>query len=87
MNDSIGSRLGGFLACFEEAMMQDGCKPETLSKIVQVSEVYRNLAAGGLAGFREEFDRGYEETKRGFEEDNASPPLEQSTEFSGPQNG
>ncbi|WP_299825319.1 hypothetical protein [uncultured Roseobacter sp.] len=87
MNETIGTRLGGLLAGFEESLMQNGCPPETLSTIAQISEIYCNLATGDLAGFREDFDHGYQETKRGIEEDYSLATPEKPLGYPDPHNG
>lgn len=63
MDGNIASRLGGFLAHFEQDMMEDGCDRDTLEMIHTISEVYRNFTETELGAFRSEFERGYSHAK------------------------
>lgn len=86
MNGTLGSRLGGFLAHFEQSMMEDGCSDETLARIHRISEVYRNLAGAGLGGFENDFQAGYDQAKKSIVEELDSPPLDLGENFRRPEN-
>ncbi len=62
--DNIGELLGVHLALMEYEWQQ---KPDDLERarmVTMISEAYRNFVQGGLEGFKDDFDRGYELGKR-----------------------
>ncbi|MEM9238468.1 MAG: hypothetical protein AAGB07_00705 [Pseudomonadota bacterium] len=85
MSGTLGSRLGGFLAHFEQTMMDDGCSDETLCRIHQISEVYRNLADANLGDFRTDFKAGYEAAVSSINHDLDRPLSDLGDSFPGPQ--
>ena len=60
LRNRIGEILGIHLAHSEQDLFADPENTDALVKIRTISETYRNFAAGGLAGFKDDFDHGYQ---------------------------
>ncbi len=71
MEYTIGSNLGGFLALFEDDLMKDGCANETLAKIHQISEIYRNFSENEFGSFNQDFAASYASAKKQISHDYA----------------
>ena len=68
MKHSTSERIGAILALLEDKLVEDPLNTETLQKIALVTECYRNLAMGGLPNLQNDFDRGYDQVRRGSPE-------------------
>jgi len=86
MGETIGTRLGGFLAHYEQTMMEQGGDETSLTKMHQLSEIYKNLADADLGDFRRDFSSGYKVARSNIEEDLDSEPGGLGLDFPGPQN-
>lgn len=60
MTCSIGEQIGAMVAHLENDLAEDPDDLEAMRKLALTSEIYRNFAMGGLEGFRQGYDRGYE---------------------------
>lgn len=87
MNDTLGRKLGGFLAILEESLVETGCDDEPLAQMQRISEIYRNLSQGGFDGFQHDFREGYDATKRDVVRDRAANEPVGHSGFPSPDNG
>lgn len=62
--DTIGELLGIHLALFEHEWQRKPDDIERARMVTMISEAYRNFSEGGLPGFVEDFNRGYQLGKR-----------------------
>ena len=84
MSETIGKRLGGFLAHYEQMMLEQGGDETSLAKMHQLSEIYRNLADADLGDFRRDFSAGYKVARSNIEEDLDSEPRGLGLDFPDP---
>lgn len=68
MRFSIGEQLGAMAAQFERDLSDDPDDIQAMQKMALVSESFRNFSLGGLEGFKEQFDLGYENVVTGQRE-------------------
>lgn len=67
--ESFGRSLGAQFAYCESDLLNDATDTEALNRVRIFSEIYRNFAMGGLAGFTASFERGYALARRDIEVD------------------
>lgn len=60
MKYSIGDKIGAMVAHFENDLAEDPYSLDALQRLALASEVFRNFSMGGLPGFQQEFDQGYD---------------------------
>ena len=79
--ETIGTRLGGFLAHLEQSMIEEGCSTSTLEPIHQMSEIYKNLSEAGLGDFKSDFQAGYRDCREAIVRDLDSDSPELARDF------
>ena len=72
--NTIGQLLGIELALYEHDLSKDSSNGSAMQKVREIAEVYANFASGGLEGFKEDFQKGYEMGLRDIAQDAESDP-------------